>query len=228
MKSNIVTMLAAYCAAIAVEAQAIPVIDQDILYSKDPANIYLASAFGGRIWITQSLTAGLTGHLVRLDLQVAAMRTSDLRVRFGAGEFTDPAFVLLWQGDVPRAALPDRAALEAGALTSIDLSSAGLSLVRGGDYSITLTSTDEGGPAGGFLWVIGEVDAAGNQFLNPPYSGGAAQGSIDAGVTWTPRSVDRPFRTWILPVPEPAGWALLPIGLALAAGLARRRAAHPG
>ncbi len=210
-------------AAAAIAVLAMPVqassIDVDTLYTKADSSSWNYSAFGRATWISQSFTPGVSGTLDRIDLQIRRTQSDDLRFRFGSGEAIAGNYVELLTFDVPAADVPTTL----GGFFSVDLSSYGLQLQAGSLYSVILSSTQTGS-FGQFGWTIGEITSGGVEISAPAYAGGRAFGSIDQGVTWGARGVDRPLRTWMTTaVPEPGTWAFMLAGFGLVGMAARRR-----
>lgn len=196
-------------------------VDVDTIYAKSAENEWLFSGFGRGSWISQSFTPGVSGTLDRIDLQIFRMQSDDLRFRIGSGEAIAGNYVELLILDVPAANVSSTM----GGAFSLDLSSHGLALKKGNIYSVILSSTRTGNGAG-FGWVIGEEMADGTQISAPPYEGGRAFASVDQGVSWQTRGVDRPLRTWMTQaVPEPASWAMMIAGFGLAGAAVRRKRA---
>lgn len=203
----------------AIHPAAATVVDQTTLYTKGADSSYLASGFGRSNWISQGFTAGLSGSLDRLDLQIAAVSTDSLRLTIGAGEIIDGDYSILATVDVPLADLPT----SFDTLFSIDLSGFGVEVSAGQLYSITLSSA-VAGTGNQFGWLIGEIMPDGTEVTLPAYDGGRALGSNDAGATWGIRGSDRTFRTWVTAdVPEPSSWAMLIVGFGFVGSAIRRQ-----
>lgn len=210
--------LAFLLAATAADASS---VDVDILYQKAPENEWLSSGFGRATWISQSFTSGVSGSLDKIDLQIYAFGSENLRFRLGSGEAIEGTYAELLTFDILAADVP----MAQGGLLSLDLSGYGLQLQQGSLYSVILSSTQTGGGAQ-FGWIIGERAPDGEEFANPAYAGGQAFGSSDQGQTWSIRGVDRPLRTWMTAaVPEPASWAMLIAGFGLVGSAVRRQRA---
>ena len=212
-------IIAALAMCVVASAAQASVVVQNTLYTKSDENSWLSSGFGRSTWISQSFTPGVSGRLDRIDLQIGAIGSDDLRVHFGSGEAIEGTYSELFAIDIAAAGVP--AGL--GGLFSLDLSGEGLMLSAGSLYSVILSSTITGG-GNPFQWVIGERNAAGDEFSVPPYAGGKAFASVNQGLTWSSRGVDRPLRTWMTAaVPEPATWAFMIVGFGLVGAAARRQ-----
>jgi hypothetical protein len=195
------------------------VVDVDTIYTKAEGSGWTYSGFGRTTWISQSFTAGVSGSLDRMDLQIVRFGADDLRFRFGSGEAIAGTYVQMLAFDVAAADVPTTE----GGLFGVDLASHGLRLEAGQIYSVILSST-LAGQGGQFGWVIGEVTPDNMQITAPPYAGGQAFASVDQGLSWQSRGVDRPLRTWMTAaVPEPATWAMFIAGFGVVGAAARRR-----
>lgn len=217
-------LFCAFAIAFAAPSARAAVIDIDLLYSKAADSAFLESGFGRRTWISMSFTPGITGTLDRIDIQIAKTPSGndDLRFRFGSGETITNSYAELFSIDLPAAIIP----ATTDQLFSLDLSGEGIFLLKGQLYSVVLSSILPGQTGAEFVWVIGEQTAGGTQLTVPPYAGGQASASIDQGVSWDARVVDRPLRTWMTAasVPAPANAFLLAGLLALAVARPRRAA----
>lgn len=205
-------------------------IDQDTFLDLTGLTPGLSSiAYNGptnQRWQAQSLTAGKSGQLVQVDLQVATLTgKSNLILGIGLGEVTDPGFSLLGSFDISRADVPDAAGLSTGAYVLVDVSSLGLQL-SSGDVLTLMLKVAQDDVRSSYGWVYGDDIGGGDTSVSVSYAGGITRTSQDMGTSWSPNGLDRGFRTWIEAgtVPEPASWALMIAGFGMVGVAARRRA----
>ena len=231
--------LAALAAAMPVAAGAVVTVDQSTLI--DPALGPLlgsgistpGSGFVGRYGQMQSVTAGLTGTLTRLDLQLlpqgqGGTPADKFWIELLDGEpGTDGPRVVSARKSFDMADLPTAAASNQGALFSADLSDLGFQVVANTkfSYAITIASDSVGtrGPSVVFGYRAG-VDAEGFPIdIGIEYLGGYNT-LLQTDGTRLRSGFDRAFRTWVdvAGVPEPETWAMMICGFA-AAGVAMRR-----
>ena len=195
-----------------VPAQAAVVLDQSNLAG--PSGTALLSVIGGtsNSKTTQIFTAGQTGKLVRVDLQVLG---TDLAFSFLPNStlpLTDPANSIIFSS------------VGSGfSVASLDLSAFDFQVVTGQQYGLFLrTLTGTGG------WVLG-ADTDGNTsttgdrvFLD--YAGGAANRFQNGSTSWLETGADRGFATWVdvAAVPEPQTWIMMVLGFGLAGSAFRQ------
>lgn len=217
---NILLAAAAF-AATGSPATAAVILDQNAL---NPPGLYggnpvtsSASPYGYRE-AGQTITAGISGLLSRVDLMIGgesayAMRLS---IRPLVSGVVDPS-------NANRLATFDLIAPSWGPnityqVTSIDVSSVNLVYAAGQQFAITLENL------GGFNGLGGwAVSSRG-------YAGGTGLGRPSATATWQQTS-DLAFATYVDTgagaIPEPATWALLITGFGVIGASARRRKRAP-
>jgi hypothetical protein len=228
--------VAGFLVLAALPVQAAEVIDQSTLLTATTGTNFTASAItraldppSSRIQ-SMSVTAGKTGLLSRVDVQVYQFPGSgDLNLGIASGIAGQPGFATLGSFAIPRSSVPTSAESFGGSLVSVDVSSLGFDVVPGTVFSIVLGSAAQASGNNRFGWVFGE-SADGSDFNTLQvvnYAAGFNQTSGDDGVTWSPPTgADRGFRTWVDPgnaVPEPASWAMLIAGFGLTGAAMRRR-----
>lgn len=207
------------------------VIDQSGLV--DPAgfplqySVVVTQPSGFSRWQAQSVTAGLTGLVSRIDLQATPFDGArSLLLSLGYGEVTDAGFTLLATISFDRAGMASAAELDAGLLTEIDTSSLGFSVTVGQVFTIMLEAEYDAAANNRFGWSFGNDIGGGDVGNGADYAGGVNRISDDFGVTWSQTGFDRGFRTWVDAgaVPEPASWAMMILGFGAVGLVARRRA----
>ncbi|HTY87089.1 MAG TPA: hypothetical protein VMB80_06460 [Candidatus Acidoferrum sp.] len=188
----------------------VPLVDQQIIVVQQAAvAITVGQSMG------QSFTVGLAGSLTRIDFQLGrnpgTTQPLQLQLRTTIGDLPnlDPS-ALLFSGSIAAADVPILTFTDSFA-TSIDLSSAAPMVTPGEKLVVLLSSSD----SDWYNW-----DNSG-YFNSNPYPNGTTVklGYPDYSNWVTIDNWDFGFRTWVTPVPEPAG--LLPMGL-LILGLGRR------
>ena len=175
---------------------------------------------------SQSVTAGKTGRLARVDVQAQqGSGTGDLIMSIATGIAGQPGFATLGSFTIARADVPTVAGAFAGGLVSVDVSSLAFDLTPGTVFSIGLAAGPQQVGNNVFGWVIDEVTSTGGSLQPISYPGGFNQFSLDGGVIWSTTGLDRGFRTWVDTgaVPEPASWAMLIAGFGLTGAAMRRR-----
>ncbi len=216
-------------------ALAVVVLDQDNIMSF--AGPVVASSIGGAPVRRQAqeVTAGQTGQLVRIDLQLG---------RLGVGQTIGTAPLLLELVAGGAAALPANlgsaalsvnplGATSAASLVSVDVSSLNFNVTAGQQFTILLgaaspATTDR------FSWLFGYdtgVDADNDGFsdiVSRSYAGGDNYLRDNVNFTnWFATGFDRGFATFVdvagAAVPEPASWALMIAGFGLTGTALRRR-----
>ena len=209
-------------------AGAVIVVDQTTLTPTDRGSL-AGSSIRPTAQTAQTVTAGKTGLLSEVDLQAFGVRGT-LRLSLYDGDL--PAGTGTLVGSLDRAAADSAAEFASGGLTRFDVRGFGYHIVTGQVFSIHAEAL---GPRALSIWTFGyldahRVDAFGDPLLvlNPPYFGGSASayGPDGSGVYgWTPRSVDRSFRTLVdvAGVPEPASWTMIVAGFVLLGGAVRRQ-----
>jgi hypothetical protein len=218
----------------ALPAQAAEVIDQSTLLTATTGTNFVASALtreldppSSRIQST-SVTAGKTGRLSRVDVQVYQLPgLGDLNLGIASGIAGQPGFTTLGSFAIARSSVPTNVQSFGGALVSVDVSSLGFNVVSGTVFSIVLNPGTQEVGSNRFGWVFAE-SADGSDFNTlqvVSYAAGFNQASGNDGVSWTVSGADRAFRTWVDTgaVPEPASWAMLISGFGLTGAVMRRR-----
>jgi hypothetical protein len=241
MRGFFATLLAAALVSVATisSAQAATVLDQDSFApppSGPPVNGRIVSSFGTippgltNAFVGQTITAGVTGQLLTIQLQGIAARQPD--TIFG---FT------LFDGDLStggRAIGDVTGILPLGATTSVimDVSAFGYNVRPGQVFSFSLGILS-GPPSASGVVVIGNF--AGAVPPSPPtilnfidYAGGVRLISNN-GSRFVPQlNGDIGFRTFVdealTGVPEPQSWAMMIFGFAAVGGAMRRRRAQQG
>ena len=218
-----VSALALACALSAATASASVQLDQSDIPETGPIPLFTIQGTGlsGGYVLGQTVTAGLTGSLARVDLMVLASP-------FGAGQggFTvsveKTSGVALATQHRNISDLPTYFA-SYSALPQFDFSSAGIQLTAGETFNIVLT-VDPGtdGGSGGYFYFIGAYDG-GHGFFRTLLGDRPYFGDLDQG-----------FRTYVdvagvTPpggpggVPEPSLWAVMILGFGLTGATLRRR-----
>lgn len=228
------SLIAGAALALALPAQAALVVDQSNLWpvSDVPlvgSSIASSATLGQFRYQSQSLTAGTTGLLAEIDLQVSTLTsTADLEVAIAKGVVGSPDFTVLGSFALPYTLVPSEAQANTGVLAQVDVRSLGLIVRPGMVLSIGLLA--ETPPTGNnrFLWMFGESADGGTTVVGlDSYAGGYNQVTSDGGATWLVTGFDRGFRTWVddSVVPEPATWSLMIAGFGMVGGALRARRA---
>jgi hypothetical protein len=202
-----------YCAQIdSADAVVTPLVDQQIIVPIQSGIAVTAGySFG------QSFTVGLAGSLTRIDFQLGrnagTSQPLQVELRTATGDLPNLApSGLLFSGSIAAADVPVLI-FTSSFSTSIDLSSTAPSVSPGEKLVVLLSSND----GDWYNW-----DNSG-YFNSNPYPNGTAL-QLGATPNWAPMEAwDFGFRTWVTPIPEPAG--LLTVGLLILA--LRRWAARP-
>jgi hypothetical protein len=218
---------------VASAASATTVVDQDSFFAISGNRLTAPSVRAGPVpfpqaidvRIAQSLTAGVDGQLVKLDLQLGwRSGTAPLVISLGRGDAENGSFVVAGSFEVPAADVTPFNERGFNSL-SVDVSSLGFNQTIGDEISILL-SVARNDSLTTYPWVSGDADDANEIFNSIQYPGGRTSFSQDAGASWRILTADRGFRTHVLvassAVPEPATWAQLIVGFALAGTAARR------
>ncbi len=228
------TGVAAILAAVSVpESAAAAVLDQDSFFAGSENPFGATSVRAGPlpypqqivVQIAQSVTAGTSGQLVQIDLQLGRRSGSaPLVVSLGRGEVTDAEFEVFGSVEIPAA---DIAAFDAVGINSLSVDLSGLGFEQAeGDLFTILLSVTPGAPLTNYGWIFGDITDDGSTPNPIAYAGGRAKFSQDGGISWIDRPYDRGFRTYVDAagaVPEPATWAMLIAGFGIVGAAARRR-----
>jgi hypothetical protein len=203
------------------EANAGAVLDQSFVRSTFSADYTIYSQAS----ISQTFTVGLGGLLSQVDLQIykTTGATGDLTFEILAtsgGVPVPDSTSPLFQTVITLSSLPtiDDPNLNVP-LTSVDVSSAGISVTPGEVLGLALRSPKGSGSPPWTPWRSGPDQ----------YSPGAEYIEQNGATTWSPllfigQGQDGGFQTWVSSVPEPSSIALLLPGLlGLAICLFRRR-----
>lgn len=219
----------------AVSAEAAVVVDQSSLLTATTGTNWVASSIVQRIQDpafnrlqSMSVTAGKTGRLSQIDVQVQQLDgTGDLVLSIASGIVGQPGFATLGSFTVARSNVPTAAQSFAGSLVSVDVSSLAFDVAPGTVFSIMLGAGVQQIGNNRYAWVLGEsADGSdGNTLQLAVYANGFNQLSDNGGATWSVSGVDRTFRTWVDTgvVPEPGSWAMLIAGFGLTGAVMRRR-----
>lgn len=219
------TIAAAVLAAFAQPAAA-ATIDQNSFFDAGGHPLLLSSIMTvpGQInrQQAQSVTAGKSGLLTRIDLLVAEQGGAGaLVLGIGHGLVTDPGYANAISLTLDRTAIASHAELNSGGYTSVDLSALGFNVTAGQMFTIHIAAAPDSG-TNRFGWALGnDIDGQGTLGTGITYAGGDNRLSDDGGASWMVSGLDRGFRTYVAGVPEPATWAMLIIGFG-AIGLAAR------
>ena len=218
----------------ALPAGAAGIIDQSTLLTATTGTNFTASAITRSLdppssrMQSMSVTAGKSGRLSRVDVQVYQLQGSgDLELGIASGIAGQSGFATLGNFTIARGDVPTSAQSFGGALVSVDVSSLGFDVAPGTVFSIVLGAAPQNIGTNAFGWVFGE-SADGTDFNTlqvASYAAGFNQLSTNGGATWSVSGVDRSFRTWVDngAVPEPGSWALLIAGFGLTGAAMRRR-----
>jgi hypothetical protein len=216
---------------VAASAQAAVVVDQSTIITATTGVGFVSSSLQNGNGLnriqSQSVTAGKTGRLSRVDVQVIANGgTADLSLTIASGIAGEAGYSILGSFVVPRASVPNAASSFAGSLVSVDVSSLGLDVAPGTVFSIGLGALPQTSGINSFGWVFGETaDGTGDNLVQSiNYAGGVNKFSPAALTTWSdPTGFDRGFATYVDAVPEPGSWAMLIAGFGLTGAVMRRR-----
>jgi hypothetical protein len=185
----------------------------------------------------QSVLAGVTGTLTRIDLQVASIGnvgTNNLAIEIIRGGVS---FLPAGPGPSPLlvagSSLPNFQVVDQNNFLSLDVSSLNFQTVAGQDFLIYVYAQTPVVNAR-FALLFGEdggLDVDGNQLYasTRDYAPGVNYITDNTGnLPWQATIYDRGFRTYVnaAAVPEPASWALMIAGFGLVGGMMRRRAAQ--
>jgi hypothetical protein len=155
--------------------------------------------------LAQTFTVGITGLLDRIDVQVG--RDADptgplvvqLRKTLPSGFPGDTPADLLAEVTLDESSIPT--VTFATTFTQVDLGGQSFPVIAGEVYAIALRSTTTGNSGRRYLWASDSPDQ---------YAGGRAyvRGILTGGVYQTGNPVERGFRTYVVPIPEPSALTL--------------------
>jgi hypothetical protein len=209
----------------------------------DQVNIALAGEYGlafgttspstnpatSRIGTVQTVTAGLTGKLTAVDLQLwAAPGAADLlpfTISLYSGNYISGGAALIGSIAYGPSALPTKAQAYAGGTLNVDLSSLNFQVSSGSVFSV-LMSVGNVTSGSAPRWALGTLaDADGNLLGNGLQYGGGSAAYILGNGTILQVTTDRGFRSYVdvASVPEPASWAMMIGGFGVMGGTMRVR-----
>lgn len=234
MRISVAAVAAVFVVSSHSAASATTIVDQDSFFAISGNRLTAPSVRAGPVpypqsidvRIAQSLTAGVSGQLVKVDLQLGRRSgTAPLVLAIGRGDVANGNFVLAGSFAIPAA---DVAIFDERGFNSLSVDVSGLRFNQSvGDEISILLQVALNGTLTTFPWVSGDADDADENFNSIVYPGGRTSFSQDAGASWRVLSADRGFRTHVLVansvVPEPAGWAMLIAGFGLTGAVLRHR-----
>lgn len=236
MRKFLLAFLAA--ASISTAGHTAPVVDQvniapPALQNGDPLSISIINdlpTVNFDLAGLQFVTAGMSGQLSRVDLQLAkAFGPTGAPLNFGTGRLIIGKDIVFGaDGDIEggvklaEISFSPTAIGDFNNLTQFDTSAFNIFLNAGDQFAIAVLP-DQALPVA-FRWA----------FSADVYSGGAGflgvqpTGNTDDDFTWIESGAQVPakdfgFRTWMNPVPEPASWALMIVGFGMVGGMMRNR-----
>jgi len=233
-------------AVFSTSALAAPVVDQSNLATQPVGGQVIADGVGAHIESpptsgnfidisrAQSVTAGVSGLLSAVDLQLTKFGAQN---NVGNGEFVIATNVTFNQdGSVASGTVmgsfgftvASLSPLPTGGLLHFDTSALNLQFNAGDQFWLALSAASSPSVFG---WVSGTSPTTPATTLNYlSYAGGqgyvaALPSGSEADNKYADTGHDYGFRTWVDAgaVPEPATWALMIGGFALAGGMMRRR-----
>ena len=200
--------------------------------------VYQPSFVLSRLGQIQSITAGRSGLLSSVDLQLYRFNDANPALPFSVGlvdgEPGDRGVITpLGTFSFTRSDLPTETTAQAGAVFNVDFSSLAYRVTEGQKFSIlvsmppltTPTSSTISGPTWAFgLQPLDPNDGSALEFLN--YTGGFNT-VIESDGSRQVTGADRGFRTYVDVgvVPEPASWATMLLGFGAVGYAVRRRRA---
>jgi hypothetical protein len=236
------TALAAICAP----AHANIVVDQSNLATVPQGGQLVGSLVGQNFQIpgvggsfydvnlAQSVTAGLSGKLSSVDLQLAGIRPFDPASQYEVTLAKNVTFNL--DGSVGGATVLGSFVLPIaslnsfplGSIVNIDTSALNLNFNAGDQFWLALAGASNPSVLSWAFGTSATMPPTNPTLLN--YAGGAAYAATvvsapNATFKYNAIGKDFAFRTWVDTgaVPEPATWAMMIAGLAITGGAMRRR-----
>lgn len=210
---------------LAAPATAAIVLDQDNLMTVTPGFGQYSGLIGQAADLrqAQTVTAGVTGILSRVDLQVRR------------GPLAGPLILEIVSLPLPTAA---GSGVVVGGVTtafdgqtvSVDVSSLHFAVTAGSSFALLLRAQSIS-PADRFGWLFGEQDVDGATVYTRDYAAGVNNifnldnpPLYNVGA-WGESGLDRGFATYVETgaVPEPASWALMIAGFGMTGAALRRR-----
>jgi hypothetical protein len=224
-------LLAVAALVVGTPAKATVLVDQSALIT--PATSYRLATAGSFVTpsgqqginrLVQTVTAGLAGRLIGIDLQVyRSMGTGIVSFDLFDGDGTQPTAVSRLSTFIDLATLPASPSLSGASFISVDVGGANYQVMPGQLFSFAI------GPAtaGARVAVLTGSGPAGNgPAPGNDYAGGTLRVTPNFA-TYLPVTGDAGFRTIVdvapLAVPEPATWAMMLIGFGLVGSTVRYR-----
>ena len=226
-------------------AQAAVVVDQSSLVVPDALTggpVYVSfTAFTPptgdqiRTGYMQSITAGVQGYLDRLDFQLnqqpfGALAEGLVTMKLFDGDVSAGAATLISSYSFDAALLPKTALPGVDNLVTFDVRDANFFVTAGQQFSVTFGFVPSAGPASVYA-IIGQqrFTEDSTSVAYNDYAGGVAKfytSYLDAYTATLPGDIG--FRTFVdeaaaPAVPEPASWAMMIGGFALAGGMLRQK-----
>jgi hypothetical protein len=202
-------------------AQAAALIDQSTMnspgfYSGTPVMTVGATSYQGG----QTFTAGLSGVLAQIDVMVGGNIAYPMNLRLrpvtgGVIDANDSNIIASFSFTAPD--WNTTGPLIYPGPTSVNVSSAGLSVTAGSQYAFTLDSAADPAGLGGWAHYSGSYQGGQGYYRNSAASIFASAGADHAFATFVETSSA---------VPEPSTWAMMLLGFG-AIGFAMRRRKEP-
>ncbi len=230
--------LVGLCALVTLSApvQAASVLDQsNIAPGSDPSFQIIAS---GLSFATdqgvltdlaglQFVTAGMSGKLTQVDLQLAKHRNGqDVPISVGSGSLIIAKDIIFNGTEIVSGTLlaevgfPTSGINGFSTLATFDLSSFNIHFDSGNQFVIAVLGNED--VLSLFRWAFsGDAYAGGKGYFGVAFQGNDELAWLDANQQG-PLNRDYGFQTWMA-VPEPATWAMMILGFGLVGGAMRRR-----
>lgn len=180
----------------------------------------------------QFVTAGVSGQLTQVDLQLAQALNQGVPVPVGSGVLYIAKNVAIDLSGHATGNVLSQLAFNTNIIngfntwTSLDVSGLNLNFNAGDQFVIALEGTDDAN-ASLYRWATTG---------NSSYAGGDGYLGVDStaqgNYTWLASGTNVPardygFRTWVQAVPEPGTWLLMIVGLGLIGFVLRREGSKP-